>query len=168
MVWPSPRPVTLTITSGESYVLLPVRSPEAVESVIPIPVIRGAVEERNKADPRILATRVVQTGPDAEGRVSVRKVLPQPERTVEGVGTVVSGGSVWTRSIREGDPNSSVWTVECVRELKRGDWNTKITSTVELSSTAEEFRMKESIGAREGSTTVFERAWDTRIKRGLM
>jgi len=168
MVWPSPRPVTLTITAGESHLLLPVRSPEAVESTIPIPIIRGAVEKNDRSDPRILATRVVETGPDAEGRVSVRKDLPEPAREVQGVGTLVSGGSVWTRSIREGDPNSSVWTVEWVRQLKRGNWNTKITSTVELTSTAEEFRMKESVGAWEGSATVFERAWDTRIKRDLM
>lgn len=168
MVWPSPRPVTLTITAGQSYLLLPVRSPEAVESAIPIPVIHGAVERRDRADPRILATRVVRTGPDADGRVSVRKDLPQPAQTVPGVGTIVSGGSVWTRSIREGDPNSSLWTVEWVRQLQRGDWNTKIRSTVELTSTVDEFRLKESIAAWEGSTTVFERAWDTRIKRDLM
>jgi uncharacterized protein len=168
MVWPSPRPVTLTILTGESHMLLPVRTVEAVEADIPISLIRDAVEERDRTDLKVAATKVVQTGPDAEGRLSLRKDLPEPARVVGGVGTTISGGSVWTRSIREGDPNSSVWTVEWVREFKRGDWNTKLRSTVELTSTAEEFRLKESIAAWEGPTAVFEREWDKRIKRDLM
>jgi uncharacterized protein len=168
LVWPSPRPVTLTITAGESYVLLPVRSAEAVEAEIPIPIIRGAVEKRDSTDPKIATTKVVQSGPDAEGRVSVRKDLPEPARVVAGVGTTISGGSVWTRSIREGDPNSSVWAVEWVREFRREGWSTKMRSTVELTSTAEEFRIKESIAAWDGPTALFERKWDKRIKRDLM
>jgi hypothetical protein len=119
-------------------------------------------------DKKARTAEVFQTGPDTNGFVSIRKTLPQPAWTVEGVGTLVSSDGVWTRSIREGDPNSSVWLVEWTREMKRGEWNIKTRSTVELTSTADEFRMKESIAAWERETKVFERAWDKRIRRDLM
>jgi putative CocE/NonD family hydrolase len=170
LVWPSPRTVTLTIITGESYMLLPVRPRELENPAIPIPVIHDAVEKTAMAMFGSGAARIVQTGPDADGRVSVVKYIPQANgpREIAGVGTVVSGGSTWTRSIREGDPNSSAWNVEWTQEFKRGDWNPKIKATVALTSTAEEFRVRESIAAWEGSTLVFERAWDTAIKRDMM
>jgi uncharacterized protein len=169
MVWPSPLPVTLTLVTGRSSVLLPVRPREATASAIPIPLITDAVAKKAIADnPKTRAHKVVQTGPDATGRVSVVKYLPDPPWTVRGVGTLVSGGSVWTRSIREGDPNSAEWNVTWDLELKRQDWNPRIKATVALTSTAEEFRVRESIAAWDGSTPVFERAWDTPIKRNLV
>ncbi len=168
MVWPSPLPVTLKISSGESRLILPVRPAETVDQSPPIPMIRDEVEKRVATDQKALTTKTVQTGPDASGFISVRKELPQPPRVVQDVGTTVSGGSVWTRSIREGDPNSSQWTVEWSRQMQRGDWNTKTRSTIELTSTADEFRIKESITAWEGEKQVFEKAWDNRIKRDLM
>jgi hypothetical protein len=168
MVWPSPRPVTLTISAGESYLVLPVRPAEAVERAMPIPIIRDAIEKKNAAAPKTASAKVIVTGPDASGFVSVRKEQPSPPHIVKDVGTTVSGGSVWIRSIRERDPNSCVWSVEWSREMKRGDWNTQLRSTVELTSTTEEFRMKESLTASEAGKVVFEQTWDRHIKRDLM
>ena len=168
MVWPSPLPVTLKIKSGDSRLILPVRPPETVDQSPPMAIIRDEVEKQATTDQRLLSAKTVETGPDASGFISMRKELPQPPWVVPDVGTTVSGGAVWTRSIREGDPNSSLWSVEWTRHLQRGDWNTKTRSTIELTSTADEFRIKESITAWEGDTQVFERAWDHRIKRDLM
>ena len=160
--------MTLTIITGESYVQLPVRSGRQEESPIPIPIIRDAAEKSAMRHPATHAPKVVQTGPDATGRISVVKYMPEPPHTVRGIGTVVSGGSVWTRSIREGDPNSSEWNVEWTLELKRGSWNPRLKATVALTSTPEQFRVRESIAAWEGSSPVFERAWDTPIERNLV
>jgi putative CocE/NonD family hydrolase len=168
MVWPSPLPVTLKIVSGESRLILPVRARETADQTPPIPILRNVAERHDTGDKKARTAEVIQTGPDANGFVSIRKTLPQPAWTVEGVGTLVSSDGVWTRSIREGDPNSSVWLVEWTREMKRGEWNIKTHSTVELTSTADEFRIKESIAAWERETKVFERAWDNRIRRDLM
>jgi hypothetical protein len=80
----------------------------------------------------------------------------------------MSGGSDWHMSITEGDPNSSVWRLEWFSHLERPGWNTTVRSTLELTSTAEEFRIQESIHALEGESVVFERGWDHRIKRDLL
>jgi putative CocE/NonD family hydrolase len=168
MVWPSPYPVALNIVSGESRVLLPVRTPEAIERPISIPVIRNAVEERDAKDPKIRNTKITHSGPNADGVVTIRKELPQPARTIPDIGTTVSGESVWDRSIREGDPNSSVWSVEWTHEFKREAWDVKTRSTVELTSTATHFRVRESVRAWEDDKQVYERTWDQRIKRDMM
>jgi uncharacterized protein len=84
------------------------------------------------------------------------------------IGTTLSGGSDWFLSIQEGDPNSSVWQLRWFSKLSRGSWDTATESTLELSSTADEFRLKESITAWEGEKVVFEKAWDHQIKRDLM
>lgn len=168
MAWPSPRPVTLTIVTGESYVLLPVRAGGQEESPIPIPVVHDAAEKKATRHSAAHTPKVVRTGPDSTGRITVIKYLPDPPWTVRGVGTVVSDASVWTRSIREGDPNSCEWSVEWTTELKRGNWNPKLKATVALTSTAEQFRVRESIAAWDGSTSVFERSSDTPIRRNLV
>jgi hypothetical protein len=168
MLWPSPLPVTLKLVTGASRLILPVRPSEMVDETPPIPIIRGAVEKKDAADAKILATKISQEGPDVTGLVSIRKEVPEPENELSDIGTTLSGGSTWTRSIREGDPNSSAWTVEWTQQIKRGDWNIRTRSTVELTSTPDEFRMKESIAAWEGEKQVFTRAWNTAIKRDLL
>jgi YD repeat-containing protein len=160
--------VILKIATGLSRLVLPVRPPEKTDETPPMPIIRGAVEKQDVTDAKILATTISQTGPDASGFVSIRKEVPEPEHELTDIGTTLTGGSIWTRSIREKDPNSSVWSVEWTEQMRRGAWNTTTRSSVELTSTAEEFRMRESITAWEAERQVFTKAWNTRIKRDLL
>lgn len=61
-----------------------------------------------------------------------------------------------------------MWQLRWFSKLSRGDWDTRTESTLELSSTPEEFRLKESMTAWEGENIVFEKDWDHKIKRDLM
>jgi len=168
LVWPSPRPVVLKITTGASRFVLPVRPPEAVDQPLPIGIIRDAIEKQVLADPKSLNNyRVVQTGPDAGGTVSIHKILRDPPEAIPDIGTIASGGSDWIMTIREGDPNSSVWKLEWFSRLKRGDWDTETRSTLELTSTPDDFHLRETMNAKEGGKTVYQRAWDNVIKRDL-
>ncbi len=169
MLWPSPKPVTLEIVAGASRLSLPVRPDDGVQETLPIALLRDRVLKQVQADPAELNNfTITQTGPDAQGRVMLHKRLRDPPETLSDIGTTMSGGSDWYMSIKEGDPNSSVWKLEWFSRLKRGAWDTTLRSALELTSTAEEFRMKESISALEGDAVVFERRWDNRIKRDLM
>jgi putative CocE/NonD family hydrolase len=169
LLWPSPRPVTLEITAGASRLSLPVRPDDAAPETIPIAALRGRVAKRVAANRAELHNHAVtQTGPDAEGRVMLHKRLRDPPETLADIGTTMSGGSDWHMSIKEGDPNSCLWKLEWFSRLKRNEWDTTLRSTLELSSTAEEFRIKESIQALEGDKMVFERHWDNRIRRDLL
>jgi putative CocE/NonD family hydrolase len=169
MLWPSPKPVTLEISTGVSKFTLPVRPRDPADGSIPIPVLENRVRARVEADPASLKSHTItQTGPDAHGQVMLHKRLRDDPETLEDIGTTMSGGSDWYMSIREGDPNSSVWRLEWFSCLKRGEWDTTVRSTLELTSTAEHFRMQESIQALEGTAVVFERHSDNKIERDLL
>jgi len=169
LVWPSPRPVTLEITTGASKLTLPVRAGEATELSPDIPVLHDLVLREVSANPESLRNyQVTQAGPDGKGHVLIHKRLRQPPEKLADIGTVVSSGSDWYMSITEGDPNSSLWRLEWFDNRERETWRTSTRSTLELTSTAEEFRIKESIRAMQGDEVVFERSWDNRIKRDLM
>jgi hypothetical protein len=136
---------------------------------MPIGLLRDRVRRAVHADPGALKHRSIsQTGPDAEGRVHLHKTLRDEPETLADIGTQMSGGSDWYMSIKEGDPNSSVWRLEWFSKLVRNDWDTGLRSTLELSSTPEHFRIKESIHASEKGKQVFERHWDHVIKRDLL
>jgi uncharacterized protein len=169
LLWPSPRPVTLEITTGASRLSLPVRPKDSPSQPMPIALLEDRVRTRVRSDPEELKNyTITQTGPDAEGRVMLHKRLRDPRETLTDIGTTMSGGSDWYMSIQEGDPNSSKWKLEWFSHLQRDGWDTTLRSALELTSTAEEFRMKESIHALEGDKVVFERHWDNRIKRDLL
>jgi putative CocE/NonD family hydrolase len=169
LVWPSPRPVTLQITSGVSVLILPVRPPRASERPLDIPVVRDRVERAVAARPDSLKNyQVTQTGPDAKGRVTIHKRLREPEETLADIGTTVSSGSDWILSITEGDPNSSVWNLEWFERRRRGSWDTTTRSMLELTSTPEDFHIRESVHALEGDKVIFERSWQNTIKRDFI
>jgi uncharacterized protein len=169
LVWPSPRPVTLEITTGVSYLSLPVRPRESSDETIDVPLLRNRIGEREANDPGDRnGAQVIVSGPDEHGRVTIRKILHAAPETFPDIGTTVTEGSERTVSITEGDPNSSVWCVESSIHTQRGKWDTTLVATSELTSTAEEFHLKEGIKAIEGDKTVFERSWDHRIPRDLM
>jgi putative CocE/NonD family hydrolase len=169
MLWPSPRPVRLEIMTGVSQLLLPIRSSSAESSKMPMAVLSDRVRKNVEANPAELRNyTITQTGPDSQGRIMLHKRLRDPPETLADIGTTMSGGSDWYMSITEGDPNSSIWRLEWSSHLKREGWDTTVRSTLELTSTAEHFRIRESIHALEGDKVVFERDWDNRIKRDLM
>jgi hypothetical protein len=169
MIWPSPKPVELKIITGVSSLTLPVRPQGLAEPPMPIAEIKDRIVAREKGDtsgPNRYEVR--QSGPDAHGRVLIHKRLRDLPETLADIGTTVSGGSDWFLSIQEGDPNSSVWQLRWFSKISRGEWDTTTESSLELSSTAEEFRLKESITAWEGEKVVFEKSWDHKIPRDLM
>jgi predicted acyl esterase len=169
LAWPSPRPVTLEITAGASTLVLPVRPHEVGDQTIDVPQLRNRMRRRVSADPEYLEhAQVTLTGPDAAGKVTIHKQLRGAPETFADIGTTVTEASDRTVSISEGDPNSSVWRVESSTHMKRGAWDTTVVAAAELTSTAEEFHLKESIRALEGDKIVFERAWDNTIPRDYL
>lgn len=169
MIWPSPRPVELKIVAGFSRFTLPVRKAPAMEAAMPIDLLRNRIDAHAKSDPTGPDRHeVVQSGPDANGRVTLHKRLRDPPETLADIGTTLSGGSDWFMSIQEGDPNSGVWQLDWYSTIERGDWKTTTRSSLELTSTADAFRIKESITAWEGEAKVYEKSWDNQIKRDLM
>ena len=151
IVWPSPRPVALSIVTGSSYLTLPVRSPAAAGPPLQVPLIRDRVPRQ--IEPAARAPD--PPAPDAQGRVTV--------------GFDWEPGEGWSASIREGDPNSCVWKQSQRYVLFEGAAApVKLEVSIEFASTAEDFLFKQSLRATEGERTVLERQWKEVVKRDLM
>jgi len=165
MLWPSPVPVELSVVAGVSTFTLPVRPVDTHDMPMSIDMLPDRIKKDDQSDSQY---EITQMGPDVHGRVTLHKRLRDLPETLKDIGTTVSGGSDWFLSIQEGDPNSCVWQLEWWSSLSRGDWVTRTRSTVELSSTPEAFRIKESMTAWEGEKQVFEKRWDQTIPRDLL
>ena len=168
LVWPSPRPVTLRVTTGISRLQLPERPIETAPYRMPMAEIRDRIAA-GLARPSSAAGQegVSQSGPDPGGLVTLRKVLEEPALTLD-TGARITSRSDWRWSIREGDPNSCIWTMEWTSGIALDDWNTTLRAAVELKSTATEFRVRESLQALEGDKVVDDRTWNHVIKRDLV
>ncbi len=133
---------------------------------MPIAILRDQSKKLDLAEAKSHYT-LTQTGPDASGTVVLHKVIQEPSRTLD-TGTTIDENSDWYWSIREGDPNSSVWKMMWSTRIKRDTWDTTLRGSIELTSTATEFHVKESTHALEGDKRVFEKEWNTIIPRDFM
>jgi uncharacterized protein len=155
LLWPSPKIATLTLDLGACSLILPVRSAPPLEAPFPIPMTHstGSSPYTHTA-----------MGPGTEGH------LDHPLRTtfIEEIGTTVREQSSETVRIKEGDPNSGMWKQENMTGWKRGDWNCAVSAAFELTSTADEFHLKEVLRAYKGDDQVFSREKISIIKRDLL
>lgn len=164
-IWPSPRHVRLSVHTGGSQLLLPIR-------------------ERNAADERI------KFGPPVEGRRTARTVLqgPRQERTItrdvgtnELIYTVVrdDGRSIIDEikvetgfekkvvyRINPNDPVSARVDLSEAHLLRHGQgWDTFVEARSALSSTESEFLVEASLKAYEKGKPFFAKSWLERIPR---
>jgi putative CocE/NonD family hydrolase len=155
LVWPSPEVATLTVDLSASNLVLPVRPAPAREATFPIPVIHS---------PGSSPYTHTDMGPGTEANLN----SPLQSTLIPEVGTVVETQSSERLVIKEGEPNSGVWTQESMTAWKRGDWNCTVRAAFELTSTPEEFRLKEVLQAKKGDQEIFKREQFSTIKRDLL
>ncbi len=171
IVWPSPEPVTLTLITGGSRLILPVRAPESgsrpplemPEAVCAEPstatVLRqGRVERSVTSDP---STGVVNHRLYVDGGV----FGDWGKFRLEAIDLEM--GHVFDRNYRIHPdlPNSACATMTQSYEMGRGDWRVKINAGAEMSSTVHAFELTAWLEALEGDTVICRRDWRSRIPR---
>ena len=70
-----------------------------------------------------------------------------------------------TYAIRPDDPLSARTHTRWCYAFTRGDWNVRIESENEMTSTRDRFRLIRRVTAYEGETPVLERHWDEAVPR---
>jgi putative CocE/NonD family hydrolase len=155
LLWPSPRIATLTLDTGGSSLILPVRAAPSAEAPFPIPI---------KLSPGSSPYTHTEMGPGPQGH------LHRPLRAtfIEEIGTTVEEQSSQSVVMTEGDANSSVWKQENMTAWKRGDWNCSVSAAFELTSTADAFHLTEVLRAKKGGEEIFKREKVSVIKRELV
>jgi putative CocE/NonD family hydrolase len=169
IVWPSPEPATLTLTTGISQLRLPVRRsatqprielPEAVSAKpSPATVLRqGRVERSVSTDP-------------VTGEVTHRLYVDGGvfgdwgKFRLEDIGLEM--GHVFERNYRihPDEPNSARATMTQSYDMARGDWRVTINAGAEMTSTGKAFELTAWLEALEGDTVVCRRDWRSSIPR---
>jgi putative CocE/NonD family hydrolase len=178
LVWPSPQIATLNIVLGASQLVLPVRPAPAGEAPFTIPVIHAGRAKLNSQGyanglqwvKKPLATPNVAQMPmrDATGRIRFDRDTQPTATFISAVGTTATVASDRTIEITEGDPNSCLMKFDHMNRWQRGDWDCTIQFGAELTSTAEEFHLREWVIAKKGDVEIFRRETPSTIKRDLL
>jgi hypothetical protein len=162
LLWPSPRPVTLSLDLAHASLALPVRAPLDAEPEMPIPLAKGSPSS-GRGDPTI-ARRTRD-----DGTVEYEEVWPLAGGTIEATGTRLerSGANVDAR-LRPGDPASCRWRTWHTVCYARGDWDCTLEAEAELTADGATFHVRERLTAKRGEVVVFEREHRNAIPRDLM
>jgi len=162
LLWPSPRPVTLSFDLAGAALELPVRHEPDSEPPMPIALADGHPSS-GPGDPS-LVRRLAD-----DGWAEYEEVWPLADSTVKSTGTRLrrSGANVAAR-VRPGEPDTCRWRAWHVARYTRGEWDCAVESEVELTADGETFHLRERLTARRGEDIVFEREHLSDVPRDLM
>jgi putative CocE/NonD family hydrolase len=143
LVWPSPRPATLTIDLAGSRLTLPVRSIESEPAPFTIP-------ERH-------------TPPSPDGKAPVLQTAPDPD----GVYRLSGRGGSELSEIAPGDPSSCHWSQTRESAWRVGGADCRLIAAYDLTADERSFRLTESLTASCGGEVIFERTARANVPRDL-
>ncbi len=162
LVWPSPHIATLNIELATSHLVLPVRPTPVAEAPFTIPVIHAGPSP-NPSNQRLPYY-------DLTGLISYqRDGLEHPEpRYVPAVGTILLSGGNRVLQITQGQPTSCLISMDSMLGWKRGEWDCTVRYGAQMTSTADEFHLREWLIAKKGDQEIFRRETPSVIKRDLL
>ena len=167
-LWPVPEPVTLTVHSAGSRLLLPERPPRAEDAEL------RAFEEPEGA----AGVRTETLDPDPGARTLRREFAGgQTELTfhwdqggryrLTDSGIVTGYWATTVYSIVPGDPLSAQVRCHCASEFGRDGWSTRAEIDTVMDADAERFRIRTQLEAFEDGRQVRQRSWDFETPRDL-
>ncbi len=169
IVWPSPEPTTLTLTTGISRLRLPVRR-SAAEAGIELPAAVSAEPSPATVLRQGRVERSVSTDP-VTGEVTHRLYVDGGvfgdwgKFRLEDIGLEM--GHVFERNYRihPDEPNSARATMTQSYDMARGGWRITIHAGAEMTSTGKAFELTAWLEALEGDTVICRRDWRSSIPR---
>ncbi len=166
--WPSPQAVTLSLfTGGEAALLLPVLTGLAEDATPP----HFWRPERGPEPPHLPVGRHEphwrQVRHDvASGTVEIESASgsPEPLQLLEsGIEYVETERDLFR--IVQGDPLSAAVLCERRLGLGRGSWQTVVTTSSSMTSTAEQFQLSNVVEGYEDGRRVFVKTWHLDVPR---
>jgi hypothetical protein len=165
-VWPSPEVVTLTLYSGASSLLLPVRPPRAADARL------AAFGEPEAAPPTPFTDVPSLRGTERRivrdlGRGETTVLIPRGwgRRRLHDIDVELHGEGDAGYALVEGDPLSArAWT-SMTTEIAHGSWRVRSASRTRMSATRKAFNVAAELDAFEGDRRVFSRSWSAALPR---
>lgn len=167
--WPSPKPVTVTLFTGQnSHLSLPTRPPQAEdEDLTPFAPPEHAAR---------LPHHIVR--PATRKRTVHRDLISGAHQLVDNVddghihlidsGLEFESLTTDTFNIMQDDPLSA--SVQCERTLKMGrdEWRIQINTSSHMSADAHHFHVTNTLDAYEGNTRIFTKSSAFRVPRDMV
>ena len=170
VVWPSPAAVRLTLFTGGSALELPVRPPNAADGRLrPFDEAEGARGPTVSALQPVRVRRTIERGPGDELISTIATEGSEPETAshvrLDAIDLAVEQWSRRRYRIYADDPLSARAEVAHRIGLRRGAWQVRVESLVEMWATRETFELRGWVEAREGDDVVGTRRWEASIPR---
>jgi hypothetical protein len=167
-VWPSPEPVTLTLVTGASSLVLPIRQPRAEDGDLrPFEepeaapawrrtvLVPGKSERRIERDPLRRLTTTTVVSDDGVYRL-------------DAIDLEVGQSSIQRYSIEDDDPTSARVEIAWTTTRARGAWRVRTETRTVMTCTREAFEIAATMEAFEADRRVFSRTWDRKVPRDLV
>ena len=168
LVWPSSKPVTLTLYAGASALVLPVRPPsdedaklpafQAPEAASPTPHTASLNYHRGRS----LSVEI------ATGKTTVEVVKDRGRYHLPQINLTYSGNGLDRVSITGEDPLSAIHETRYSVTLERDDWRVRTETQTKMTCTEDEFLISATLDAYEGESRTFTKTWDARVPRKLV
>ncbi|MDF2764742.1 MAG: Peptidase, partial [Rhodospirillales bacterium] len=171
LVWPSPEPVVLTVFSGASRLLLPVREPQPADAELaplPEPIVPPPSSVTRLGNGR--AERAV-TIDQVSGSVSHRILIDGDvfggygRLRLDDIGLEMRHEYERTQTIGPDDSNSASYSMTQCYELRRGAWKITLRARTDMTSTARSFELSAWLEAHDGETLVRRKEWKASLPR---
>jgi putative CocE/NonD family hydrolase len=167
-LWPSPEPVTLTLVTGASSLVLPVRQPRAEDAHLRpfgepeaasawrrTVLVPGKSERRIERDPLRRLTTTTVVSDDGVYRL-------------DGIDLDVGQSSIQRYAILDDDPTSARVEISWSVTRARGPWRINTETRTVMTCTRDAFEIAATMEAFEAERRVFSRTWDRSIPRDLV
>jgi putative CocE/NonD family hydrolase len=174
IAWPAPRPVTMTVFTGESFVNLPVRPPDPKDDELRTfdAPEQAPLAEQTELRPTALK-RVVERDLLTNETVYTifndsSDVESQPSARFEAIDLDLDHTISQRYRISEDDPLSAAAEVVQKTLFRRGAWMTRVETRTCLTASEDHFLLWAEVKAYEDEEAFFARSWERRVKRDLL
>jgi uncharacterized protein len=168
ITWPTRERATITLFSGPSSILLPVRAPKPGDDALePLPPVRSAQPERRTTLRAGRTERRIERD-IATGETIHRLVDDGGEVRIDAHGLEVGSVKVSEYRIRDEDPLSAVAEARWTQRVGRGAWRTRTETWTRMTATPDAFLIHATLDAYEGDTRVWSQNWDRAVPRDLV
>lgn len=165
LAWPSPKPVKLTIFSGQSRIILPERESSPLDKNLP-PIRKPVRAEPLKTKLLTPEQREWTVTHDlANNEITVKVIKDDGAFRLEKKGMEVHKKVKELYTYNHNTYNSVRGEVRGVRSFRRKNWSVKTITRTVLTSDEIYFFIRAELDAYEGDVRIFSKSWDEKVLR---
>ena len=165
IVWPSPKPVTLSIVTGASSLQLPVRPKRAEDRSLRrfAPAENAPQLQATMLRPAARHARILH---DLEaGRVIADRFNDDGLARIDDIGWQFGTSARRIYTIAPDDPLSATVSVSWRKEYAREGFHVRVHADARMAATEDHFLITATLDTYEGEVRAFSKEWTCRIPR---